>query len=192
MTVTSVPWRGNESCVPGNISFVPVSNFFSKSIHCAMKPIRIQLECPYNSSNGITYTHVWVYMFLYSLHKKYTFLYISSFARGREDKCAVSFREWISFWTNRVSQWFNGLERIFYIIDSVSNLWKLGLAAVYFWFYCHIYLSMADLNQPRCQHKNTFSKLLFNYQYWQQFLYFRPQKENKCINNNLFNKGNFH
>ncbi len=26
-TVTSVPWRGNERCVPGHISFVPVSEF---------------------------------------------------------------------------------------------------------------------------------------------------------------------
>ncbi len=25
-TVTSVPWRGNECCVPGHISFVPVSD----------------------------------------------------------------------------------------------------------------------------------------------------------------------
>ncbi len=25
-TVTSVPWRGNERCVPGHISFVPVSD----------------------------------------------------------------------------------------------------------------------------------------------------------------------
>ncbi len=42
-----------------------------QSIHCVMKPIRIQVECPYNFSNK--YTHVWVFMVLYSLHKQCTF-----------------------------------------------------------------------------------------------------------------------
>ncbi len=63
----------------------------SKSLHCAMKPIRIQFECPYNSSNETKNTHVWVFTFLYSLHKQCTFLYISAYARGREHKCAISF-----------------------------------------------------------------------------------------------------
>ncbi len=175
----------------------------SKNIHCAMKPIRIQLECPYNSSNKKT--HVWVFTFLYSLHKQCTFLYISTCARGHEHKCAISFiqqciatgvwfREWISFWTNRVSQWFNGPFRwshlfSFYWISRFERIvwfeWfsksfiktetSCHLLAVLY----HIYLSMTDLNQPRCQHKNTFSKILFNYQYLPKFLYFRPQKENK-------------
>ncbi len=102
----------------------------------------------------------------------------------------VSFHEWISFWTNQVSQWFNCpcfvcmesaiLNESFDMNDSVSHLLKQGLAAPYWWFYCHTYLSMTDLNQPRCQHKSTFRKILFNYQYWQQFYYFRPQKEKSC------------
>ncbi len=45
----------------------------------SLKPIRIQLECPYNSSNETKNTHVWVFTFLYSLHKQYTFLYISTY-----------------------------------------------------------------------------------------------------------------
>ncbi len=69
--------------------------------------------------------------------------------------------------------------------DSVSHLLKQGLAATYWRFYCHIYLSMTDRNQPRCLHINTFSKILFNYQY------FRPQKKKKRINNSSFNKANF-
>ncbi len=121
-----------------------------------------------------------------------------------EQHC-VSFREWISFWMNRVSQWFNGsftcfvsiesvvLNESFDMNDSVSHLLKQGLAATYWRFYCHIYLCMTDLNQPRCQHKNTFSKILFNYQYLPKFVYFRSQKKKKkiYINNNSFNKANF-
>ncbi len=72
--------------------------------------------------------------------------------------------------------------------DSESNLLKQGLVATCWWFYCHIYLSMTDLNQPRCQHKNTFSKILFNYQYWPKFLYFRPHKKQKHMNNSSFNE----
>ncbi len=48
------------------------------------------------------------------------------------------------------------LKESFDLNVSVSHLFKQGLAATYWWFYCHIYLSMTDLNQPRCQHKNTF------------------------------------
>ncbi len=79
-------------------------------------PIRIQLECPYNSSNETKITHVWVFTFLYSLHKQCTFLYISTCARGEfytivhsnSNTVFHSVNEWISFWMNRVSQWFNG------------------------------------------------------------------------------------
>ncbi len=59
----------------------------SKSIHCVMKPIRIQLECPYNSSNETKNTHVWVFTFLYPLHKPCTFLYFSTCARPLAQMC---------------------------------------------------------------------------------------------------------
>ncbi len=37
----------------------------SKSIHCAMKPIRIQLECPYNSIKETKITHKFLfYLFI--------------------------------------------------------------------------------------------------------------------------------
>ncbi len=179
-----------------------------------MKSIRIQLECPYNSSNETKNTNVWVFTFLYSLHKQCTFLYISTCARGREHKCAISFIQqcratrcfipWMNQFLNVSSEPvipFSGLVSCFWFVsiesavlnesfdmnDSVSHLLKQGLAATY-WFYCHIYLSMTDLNHPRCQHKNTFSKILFNYQYWPKFLYFRPQKGKKLKNNGSFNK----
>ncbi len=141
---------------------------------------------------------------LYSLHKC-TFLYISTCARGRKHKCAISFIQqciatrcfipfsFISFSDSTVLSdgltCFVSIESailnesfdiqfkfIFYLFiylfiylfdmnDSVSRLLKHGLAATYWRVYCHIYLSMIDLNQLRCQHKNTFSKILFNYQY---------------------------
>ncbi len=61
----------------------------SKSIHCAMKPIRIQLECPYNSSNK-KYPCMSFYVFIFIAQAMY-FLYISTCARGCKHKCAISF-----------------------------------------------------------------------------------------------------
>ncbi len=67
---------------------------------------------PYNSSKEIQNTHVWV-MFLFSLHMQCTFLYISTYTNvilvlySSAEQHSVLFCEWISLWTNRVSQWFN-------------------------------------------------------------------------------------
>ncbi len=47
----------------------------SKSIHCAMKPIRIQLECPYNSSNKKIPMYEF-FKFLYTLHKLSGFFHL--------------------------------------------------------------------------------------------------------------------
>ncbi len=55
----------------------------SKSIHCAMKPIRIQLDSPYNSSNETKNTHVWVfYVVIIHCTSNVLFLYIITCARG--------------------------------------------------------------------------------------------------------------
>ncbi len=124
----------------------------SKSIHCAMKPFRIQLESPYNSSNE---TKIPMYEFLYSLHKHVLF-------------CTSHVREPAS--TNLIS----------FIQQSIATQCFIPLINQFcFLLDCHIYLSMTDINQPRCQHKNTFNKIMFNYQYWLKFLYLRPQNEKK-------------
>ncbi len=150
-----------------------------KSIHCAMKPIRIQLECPYNSRNETKNTHVWVFTFLYSLHKQCTFLYISTCAWGREHIYAIIFIQqciatrcftpWINPFLNESS------EPVIQRSIQMSHLLKQGLAATYWWFYCHIYFFH---DRPKSA-KVPEQKHFFNYQYWPKSLYFRPQKENK-------------
>ncbi len=131
--------------------------------------------------------------------------WISARVRGCEHKCAISFIQhciatitqcFIHPWMNQflnessepviqrsiqmvslVSIESAVFDESFDMTDSVSHLLKQGLPATY--FYCHIYLSMTGLNQPSSQPKNTFSKILFNYQYWPKCLNFRPQKEKK-------------
>ncbi len=146
-------------------------------------------------------THVWLFTFFCSLHKQCTFLYISTCARGREHKWAISFIQqciatrcfipWmnqvlnIQYW---VSQRFSGpfrrshLFRFYWISRFERIVWsewfrhllKQGLAATYWRFYC---IFIYPKNQLRC----TFSKILFNYQYWPNFFYFRPQKKKEKL-----------
>ncbi len=99
----------------------------SKSIHCAIKPIRIQLECPYNSSNEIQNIHVWVFIFIAQT------ICISARARGRKHKCVIRFIQqciatqcfisWMNHLLNESSEpviqrsmfrlyWFSRFERI--------------------------------------------------------------------------------
>ncbi len=44
------------------------------------------------------------------------------------------------------------LNESFDMNDSVNHILKQGLAATYWWVYCHAYLSMTDLNQPAQKH----------------------------------------
>ncbi len=133
-----------------------------------------------------------------------SFLHISTCARGRKHKWAIHF--FTTVHSNTVfhsvnESVFERIERAsdstvhsdgltcfvsnksavlnesFDMNDSVSNLLKQVLAATYWRFYCHIYLSMTDLDQPRFQPKNTCVKILFNYQYWPKFLNFRLRKK---------------
>ncbi len=68
------------------------------------------------------------------------------------------------------------LNKLFDMNDSVSHLLKQGLSATYWRFHCHIYLSMTDINQPRCQHNNTCRKILFNDHYWPKFSISGPRR----------------
>ncbi len=80
-----------------------------------MKPIRLQLEWPYNYSNETKNTHVWVFKFLYSLHKQYFSVY--QHVREAVNESVSERIEWASdstvhslvsfllnqpFWTNRL------------------------------------------------------------------------------------------
>ncbi len=140
---------------------------------------RIQLECPYNSSNETKIPMYDFLRFFCSLHKleHNTFLYIRTCARGREYKCAISliqqciatqcFIPWmnqvlnIQYW---VSQRFSGpfrrshLFRFYWISRFERIVWsewfrhllKQGHAATYWRFYC---IFIYPKNQLRCQHK---------------------------------------
>ncbi len=55
----------------------------SKSIHCAMKPIRMQLECPYNSSNDKKNKHEWVCVFIFIAQA----MHFSEYQHVRAQKC---------------------------------------------------------------------------------------------------------
>ncbi len=141
------------------------------------------------------------------------FLYIRTCARGREYKCAISltqqciatrcFIPWMNqVWTYSI-EWARdsavhsegltcfvsiesaGLKELIWMIQTFI---KTGTAATYWRFYC---IFIYPKNQLRCQHKKTHSENIFNYQYWPNFFYFRPQKKKKKrINNSSFNKAN--
>ncbi len=89
---------------------------------------------------------------------------------------------WRSIWYHLFRfYWISRFERIVWYEWFSKSFIKTGICCHILAGYCYIYLSMTDLNQPRCQHKNTFSKILFNYQYWPKFLYFRRQKEKENL-----------
>ncbi len=58
----------------------------SKSIHCVMKPIRIQLECPYNSSNK-KYPCMSFYIFIIIAQAMYFSVYQHMCARPQAQMC---------------------------------------------------------------------------------------------------------
>ncbi len=71
------------------------------------------------------------------------------------------------------------LNKSFDMNDSVSHLLKQGLAATYWRFYCHIYgftggfivIFIHDRPKPaKVPAKNTFIKILFNYQYCYRYI----------------------
>ncbi len=66
-----------------------------KNIHYAMKPITIQLECPYNSSNETTKQNIPMYEFLR--------FHCTSIESVIQQSVATVFHS-----VNRVSQWFSG------------------------------------------------------------------------------------
>ncbi len=55
----------------GEAKKITNTSWKSKSIHCAMKPIRIQLECPYNSSNETKYPCMSFYVFIFIAQTMY-------------------------------------------------------------------------------------------------------------------------
>ncbi len=112
-------------------------------------------------------------------------------ARGHKHKCAISY--FTTVHSNTVFHSVNEsvFKRIVWYEWFSKSFIKTGTCCHLLVVYCHIYLSMTDLNQPRCQHKNTFSQILFIYQYWPKFLYFRPRRKKACANHNSFNKDNF-
>ncbi len=146
------------------------------------------------------------YVFIFIAQCKPTFLHISTCAWGLEHKSAIRFFttvhsntvfhsvnesvfEWVE-WPSNLTVPVVSLVSFYWISCFEWFVWyewfsksfiKTGTCCHHLVVYCHICSSMMDLNQPRFQHKNTFSKILFNYQYWPKFLYFRPQKEKENL-----------
>ncbi len=118
-----------------------------------MKPIRIQLECPYNSSNE---TKISMYEFLrFYIHCTSNVLFCIS---AHEHKCAISFIQqcratatrcfipWMNqFWTNRVSQWFNGPFRW-------SHLFRFYWISRFERFVWHEWFSKSFIKTVTCCH----------------------------------------
>ncbi len=147
-----------------------------KSIHCATKPIRIQLECPYDSSNETKNTNVWVFkIVIFIAQALYVSVYQYMCARPRAQMCNLFYTtvhsntlfqsmnesvfKWIEWASDShytsltciVSIESAVLNKSFDMNDSVSHLLKQGFAGTYWRFYCHIYLSMTSLNQVLAQ-----------------------------------------
>ncbi len=149
-------------------------NMSSKSIHCAIPMYEFLRFYIYCTSNVL--------------------LCISARARGRDHKWAISFIKqcqsnmvflsWMNQFLNESSEpviqrsmfrlhWISRFERIVWYEWFSKSFIKTGTCCHLLEDFTVIYLSMTDRNQLRCLHKNTFSKILFNYQY------FRPQKKKK-------------
>ncbi len=121
-----------------------------------MKPIRMQLECPYNSGIETKQNIFVLYSLQAMLFSEYQHMCGSTNERlvlyNSAGQHGVLFLELICFWTNQLSQWFNRpfrwthfffvsvesavLDKSFDLNNSVNNLLKQGLAANYWQFYC--------------------------------------------------------
>ncbi len=130
-----------------------------------MKLIRIQWECTYYSNNETKNTMYDFLRFYIHCTSTYFSVYQHMCARPQAQMC-------YSFYTTVHS---NSVSFQFLNESSEPVIQRSHLFSFY-WI--------------RCQHKNTFSKILFNHQYWQKLQTFRPQKVKKRINNSSFNKEN--
>ncbi len=129
-------------------------------------------------------------------------------AHVHEHKCAINFiqqcratwcflnqvescRFLIQSVLEQVSQWFRGPIRwtqVSFLIESAVSNWFewFNKSFIKTYTYCHLLVVLLSSsfingmpNMSKYQHKNTFIKIYFNYQYWPKFLHFRPKKEKR-------------